>query len=288
MMYQSISQHKPTSLSLRKACEVVSVSSSGYFKNLKRKSLTSFIPKLLDKDVLRSFHIHKGYYGYRKISQSLLKEGSSCSVDQARRVLSQYGLKAKTAKTFRPRTTQAGTTPSQRIFKTTETILTDINQVWGSDITYLKAKEQKFLYLAIFMDFYSRKIVGWNLSHSLSKDLVVRAFNRSLETRSVGGGLLVHSDRGVQYTAGGFRDRLKDLGFIQSMSRKGNCYDNAYCESFFSLLKRELGNKVYSSLSEAREDIFEWIEGWYNTHRLHSSLGYKSPVEFENKMRITP
>ena len=111
--------------------------------------------------------------------------------------------------------------------------------------------------------------------------IVLRAFNRDVEKRSVTEGLIVHSDCGVQYTAGEFRERLKNLGFIQSMSRKGNCYDNAYCESCFSLLKRELGCKVYSNMNEAREEIFEWIEGWYNTHRLHSALGYRSPVEFE-------
>ena len=93
----------------------------------------------------------------------------------------------------------------------------------------------------------------------------------------------MHSDRGVQYTSGEFQKTLKDLGCVQSLSRRGNCYDNAHCESCFSLLKRELGHKIYKSLSEARRDIFEWIEGWYNTQRLHSALGYMSPVEFEKK-----
>ena len=113
----------------------------------------------------------------------------------------------------------------------------------------------------------------------------MRAFERALKTRSVTEGLVIHSDRGVQYFSKDFRDKLSALGFIQSMSRKGNCYDNSYCESWFSLLKRELGNKRYSSLSEAKADIFEWIEGWHNTHRRHSSLGYKSPVEFEKMLQ---
>ena len=106
------------------------------------------------------------------------------------------------------------------------------------------------------------------------------------EQKTKADGLIVHSDRGVQYTAKEFRDKLKELGFIQSFSRKGNCYDNSYYESCFSLLKRELGYKVYGSLEEARRDIFEWIEAWYNTQRLHSSLGYKSPVEFEKTMAL--
>ena len=104
--------------------------------------------------------------------------------------------------------------------------------------------------------------------------------------RSVSKGLIVHSDRGVQYTSKLFRDKLKELGFIQSMSRKGNCYDNAQCESCFSLLKRELGAKVYLSMKEAKSDVFEWIEAWYNTTRLHSSLGYKSPADFEKMLDL--
>ena len=126
--------------------------------------------------------------------------------------------------------------------------------------------------------------MGWDLSSSLSSVSVLTAFYRALKTRSVSRGLIVHSDRGVQYTSKAFRDKLKVLGFIQSMSRKGNCYDNALCESCFSLLKKELGDKTYPSMKEAKTDVFEWIEAWYNTKRLHSSLGYKSPVDFEKKL----
>ena len=122
------------------------------------------------------------------------------------------------------------------------------------------------------------------MSSSLSSLSVLTAFYKALRTRSVSKGLIVHSDRGVQYTSTIFRDKLKELGFVQSMSRKGNCYDNAQCESCFSLLKRELGAKSYLSMKEAKTDIFEWIEAWYNTKRLHSSLGYKSPVDFEKKL----
>ena len=125
--------------------------------------------------------------------------------------------------------------------------------------------------------------MGWDISSSLSAEVVLRAFYAAVKTRVMREGLIVHSDRGVQYTSGEFRKKLKELGFIQSLSRRGNCYDNAYCESCFSLLKRELGHKIYESLDEARRDLFEWIEGWYNTHRLHSALGYRSPVEFEKK-----
>ena len=239
-----------------------------------------------EREVVKAFDLHRGRYGYRKISHYLSrKKGFPCSPAQVRHILRKRGLKAGKAKPFKPITTQSGKgCPGVgRVFKTGESILTAVNQVWGSDITYLKAVEGNFLYLAVFLDFYSRKIVGWDLSHSLSSEVVLRAFYGALKTRSVRKGLIVHSDRGVQYTAGEFRKKLKDLGFIQSLSRRGNCYDNAHCESCFSLLKRELGHKVYGSMNEARRDVFEWIESWYNTHRLHSALGYRSPVEFEQK-----
>ena len=131
------------------------------------------------------------------------------------------------------------------------------------------------------MDVYSRKIVSWELSSCLSGEFVLKALVRGIKHRDVCGDLIIHSDRGVQYTALSFRHQVKRLGFIQSMSRKGNCWDNAYSESCFSLLKRELGYKRYVCMEEARGDVFEWIEGWYNPRRLHSALGYRSPVHFE-------
>lgn len=285
MIYQFITENKVKNLSLKKACRVLSVSSSSYFKNLKLKEQRAQSNTKKER-IVKAFNLHKGRYGYRKVSHYLTKNREfSCSPSQARHTLKEYGLKARKAKPFKPVTTQSGKScPAMgRVFRSAETVLTGVNQVWGSDITYLKAIGGSFLYLAIFLDFYSRKIVGWDVSHSLSSEVVLRAFYAALKRRTVREGLIVHSDRGVQYTSGEFRKKLKELGFVQSLSRRGNCYDNAYCESCFSLLKRELGHKVYRNRNEAREDIFEWIEGWYNTHRLHSALDYRSPVEFEKK-----
>ena len=285
MIYQFITENRGKNLSLKKACRVFSVSSSGYFKTMKctKQQVQN---KKREEEVVRAFKLHKGRYGYRKVSHYLTRRREfPCSLSQARHALKEYGLKARKAKSFKPTTTQSDKSCSAmgRVFKSGQTVLSSVNQVWGSDITYLKVIGGSFLYLAIFLDFYSRRIVGWEVSHSLSSGVVLRAFYGALKTRSVKEGLIVHSDRGVQYTAGEFRKQLKELGFVQSLSRRGNCYDHAYCESCFSLLKRELGHKVYVSLSEAREDVFEWIEGWYNTHRLHSALGYRSPMEFEKQ-----
>ena len=284
MIYQFITENKIKNLSLKKACQVLSVSPSGYFKNLKAQKQTQNNRK--EEKIVKAFELHKRRYGYRKIFHYLNRNSDFLySPAQVRHILKKRDLKARKARPFKPVTTQSGKSCPAigRVFKSGETVLTAVNQVWGSDITYLKVIEENFLYLAVFVDFYSRKIVGWDLSHSLSSEIVLRAFYGALKTRTVREGLIVHSDRGVQYTAGEFRKKLKELGFVQSLSRKGNCYDNAYCESCFSLLKRELGHKVYESLNEAREDIFEWIEGWYNPHRLHSALDYRSPVEFEKK-----
>ena len=288
MIFKYLLKNKPKRLSFKKACLFFNVSPSGLFKYRKAELSSN---KVTREKVASAFYAHKARYGYRKIAKVLsLQEGKPCSPAQARRLLNQMGLKARKPKTFKPpnKSSEFNYSIAQRVFKTKKTKILRLNQVWGSDITYLKAKGQKFFYLAIFMDFFSRRIVGWDLSHSLSSQLVLRAFEKAVKTRPVTQGLIVHSDRGVQYTAREFRENLEKSGFIQSMSRKGNCYDNAYCESWFSLLKKELKlkNKTYSSINEARLEVFEWIEAWYNTKRIHSALGYKSPANFE-KINLT-
>ena len=288
MIFKFILKYKPKALSFKEVCRFFKVSPSGFFKHRRAESPSN---KVTPEEVASAFYAHKARYGYRKIAKFLsLQEGRSCSPAQVRRLLSQLGLKARKPKKFKPlsKSEDFHYPIAQRVFKIEETQILQPNQVWGSDITYLRAKGQKFFYLAIFMDFYSRQIVGWDLSHSLSSELVLRAFEKALKTRSVTQGLIVHSDRGVQYSSKEFRQSLENLGFVQSMSRKGNCYDNAYCESWFSLLKRELKlkNKAYSSINEARLEVFQWIEAWYNTKRLHSSLDYKSPMNFE-KINLT-
>ena len=241
MIYQFITENRVKNLSLKEACRAFSVSPSGYFKNMKctKQQVQN---KQREEEVTRAFKLHKGRYGYRKISHYLTRKREfSCSPSQARYVFKEYDLKARKARPFKPITTQSDRICPTigRVFKSGQTVLTSVNQVWGSDITYLKVMGGSFLYLVVFLDFYSRKIVGWEVSSSLSVRFVLRAFYRSLRTRSVRRGLIIHSDRGCQYTAGEFRKKLRELGFIQSLSRRGNCYDNAYCESCFSLLKRE-------------------------------------------------
>lgn len=280
MIYSFIRKHKPETISFQRVCRELEVSPSGYFKHLKTEKKEGFH----EQRVLKAFELNKGFYGYRKLFHYLKDEKVvSVSLSKVRLILNKRGLRARTQSVFKVGTSQ--TYPkeriSERVFKTGETRVFRINQVWLSDITYLAVTGGSFVYLSVFLDAFSRKIVGWNVSSNLSSESVLTAFYRALRTRKTSKGLIIHSDRGVQYTAKPFRDKLKELGFIQSMSRKGNCYDNAQCESCFSLLKRELGIKVYPNMKEAKREIFEWIEAWYNTRRLHSALGYKSPVQFE-------
>jgi transposase InsO family protein len=154
------------------------------------------------------------------------------------------------------------------------------DRVWVSDITYIGTAEG-WLYLAIVLDLYSRRVVGWAMGEQMDAGLVEGAWQMALLNRQPPAGLLHHSDRGSQYTSEAYRDQLADLQCQVSMSRTGNCYDNAVMESFFATLKAECANTVFESKAEAGTAIFEFIEGWYNRQRLHSTLDYLSPVEFE-------
>ena len=157
------------------------------------------------------------------------------------------------------------------------------NKVWVSDITYLKVG-RKWHYLTVFMDLYSRIIVGWNLSHSLDRHSTIHAFTKALMRRRPGKGLLVHSDQGVQYASGDFRCLLRRNEYVQSMSRKGDCWDNAVAESFFHTLKTQLIYHVkFRNKQEAERSLFHYIEVYYNRRRRHSSVGYLSPADFEEK-----
>jgi transposase InsO family protein len=156
------------------------------------------------------------------------------------------------------------------------------NQVWGGDITYV-ATDEGWLFLAIFLDIFTRKVVGFSCDDHMETELILRALEMALGRQTVGDGeLIAHSDRGSQYASDGFTERLRLAGIIASMSRKGNCYDNAHVESFFHSLKTELVyRRNFKTREEAKRAIFEWIETWYNRQRRHSALGYMSPVEYE-------
>ena len=211
MIYQFITKNRVKNLSLKKTCRIFLVSPSGYFKSLKLKENSKQQKK---EKIIRAFKLHKGRYGYRKIYHYLSQNKEfAFSACQVRYTLKESGLKARKARLFKAISTQSDEScPAiERVFRIGETVPTAVNQVWGSDITYLKAAGGHFLYLAIFLDFYSRKVVGWDISSSLSAAVVLRAFYAAVKTRGVKEGLIVHSDRGVYIRR--IQEKVKRIGF---------------------------------------------------------------------------
>jgi transposase InsO family protein len=221
-------------------------------------------------------------YGAPRIQQELQAGGVRCARNTVAKLMRQAAIRSKTRRRFIVRTTDSRhghpIAPNRlnRRFQQPEP-----NRVWVADITYIPTGEG-WLYLAVVLDLYSRKVVGWATSDSLAADLCCRALRMAIEHRSPARGVLHHSDRGVQYACDEFQELLARHGVTPSMSRTGNCYDNAVMESFFSALKRELTHHhVYPTREAARQSLFEYLEVFYNRRRRHSSLGYVSPAEYE-------
>jgi transposase InsO family protein len=237
----------------------------------------------LDAEIREIYDHNKGRYGSPKITQELKDRGWRVSKNRVAKRMREMGLRSIIRRKFRV------TTDSKHNFPVSPNLLernftTDgPDKVWVSDITYL-ATRTGWLYLTVIIDLFSRLVVGWALSSSLSHEMVVTALKRAIKGRRPGAGLIFHSDRGVQYACTDFRKELGKHDFVQSMSRKGNCWDNAVAESFFGIMKTEL---VYHTRYEGHQDtlhsIFEYIEVFYNRERRHSTLGYLTPVEYENQ-----
>ena len=224
-------------------------------------------------------------YGSPRLCAALHQAGIRCGKNRIRRLMRQQRWKAVQKRRFRPRTTD-----SAHAFPVAENHLAQIpkptgpNQVWQSDITYIPI-HKGFVYLAVTLDACSRKVVGWELQDRMESSLVITALERARQQRQPAAGLLHHSDRGVQYASIAFRSLLQSLHMQASMSRPGNCYDNALAESFFATLKTEcLSESPPASPAHARLLIFDYIETFYNPKRLHSALGFQSPVDFEKQI----
>jgi len=265
-------------------CRVLEVSRSGYYRWLRRKpSWRAVDNEKLDAEIREIYDGSKGRYGSPKITQELQDRGRQVSKSCVARRMRQAGLRSKVRRKYRV------TTDSKHHFPVAPNLLernfttTASDKTWVSDITYL-ATRTGWLYLTVIIDLFSRLVVGWALSSSLSHDMVVTALKRAIRRRRPGKGLVFHSDRGVQYACNDFREELDKYGFIQSMSRKGDCWDNAVAESFFGIMKTEL---VYHERYEGHQDtlhsIFEYIEVFYNRQRRHSTLGYLCPAEYEKQ-----
>lgn len=265
-------------------CNVLNVSRSGYHKWLKRKLSARMLENQRILTIIRYYYNNsKGTYGLPRIYAAIRKEGYRVNKKRIARLMRENNIRAKTKKRFKLTTTHnTKAEASDNILKGNFCASAE-NKIWTGDITYIWTK-QGWLYLAVVMDIYSRKIVGWSIHNRLSTELVIRALIMAIINRNPGKGIIFHSDKGSQYTSNSFRQLLKLYGIVQSMSSTGNCYDNAITESFFHTLKTELIYwESYQTREEAKRSIFEYIEIYYNRKRLHSSLEYLSPVEFEMK-----
>ena len=202
--------------------------------------------------------------------------------------MTEEGLKAIQPKAFNPKTTDSkGVNAAPNLLAQIKFEECASGKIIIGDITYIRLRGGKFCYLAMWQDKVTRRIIGWSLSLEMTAELVILALQKAVRKDLIKAGAIVHSDRGSQYASNGFRLLLQQSGFRQSMSGKGNCYDNAQAESFFSRFKAELiEGGVFEDLEQARSEIFSYIEGYYNRVRLHSSLGYKSPIEFEMELQI--
>ena len=284
MRYQWIRQHRDV-FPVAAMCRVLKVSDSGYYGWVKRKPSPRAIRiEKIREDVRATFEQSGGVYGSRKIVEALEKHDqleSACrhTVTQAMR---QLGLRSCVAKAFKPTTTQADPTKTPAPNVLDQNFQANgPNQKWVTDITYLPT-EAGWVYLAVVLDLFSRKIVGWAIGTSLATGLVAQALRQAIESRQPGPGLIHHSDRGSQYTSDRYQSILRGLKVTVSMSRKGCCYDNAVCERFFWSLKHEwTHHRSYAGLTDTRRSVFQYIELFYNRTRLHQALGYISPQAFE-------
>ncbi len=282
--YQFIQRHNQFPVAT--LCRVLRVSRSGYYawRDRPESGRAQANDALLSK--IQVIHRQsRGTYGSPRVWRALQASGERCGRHRVARLMKVHRIKAK-----RPGK-RTRTTDSRHEWPVAENRLArqfqieTINRVWLGDITYVPTDEG-WLYLAAVMDLASRKIIGWSMGASLERVLVLDACQMALKARHPGTGLLHHSDRGVQYASGDYQQMLSVYGITPSMSRKGDCWDNAPMESFFATLKTELiHHRHFTTRSQARREIFEYIEGFYNRQRLHSALGYVSPAQFEAQAR---
>ena len=266
-------------------CEVVNVDRSSYYRALQRDEQTDHeSPDAAS--VAKVFWRHSRRYGARRIEAELKAEGMVIGRHRIRKLMREQGLRAIQPRSFVPRTTDSRHTLGycENLLLALAMPPRKLNEVLVGDITYLPLHGGGFCYLATWTDLFSRLVVGWEVHETMTEELIITAFEKALRRRTRMAGAIVHSDRGGQYASSKFRQMLKGAGCRQSMSRAGESYDNAYAESLFSRYKAELlEGGAFSDVAEARLETFNYIEGYYNRIRRHSSLGYLSPEEYERK-----
>jgi len=281
MKYWFMDQYRSTH-GVQRMCRVIGASRSGYYGwKMQPQSKRQKENEKILMEIKESHKNSHRVYGSPRITEDLQAKGTKCSKNRVARLMKVHGIIAKAKKKFKATTNSKHNLPVADNLLNQDFVAEKPNTVWVSDITYIWTLEG-WLYLAVILDLYSRQVVGWAMSDRLTANFVIKALHQAIGRRNPVRGCILHSDRGIQYASADFRDVLNSYGFIQSMSRKGNCYDNAVAESFFHTLKTEhVYDYRYETRAEAIQSIFEYIEIFYNRQRRHSAIGYRSPVSYE-------
>lgn len=286
MRYRVIQEHDRR-YPIRLMCRALAVSPAGYYAWRSRPESARTIQTRILLSAIRVLHEEsRETYGSPRIWRALREQGHQVGEHRVARLMRQANLQAKTVSKWRVTTDSAHRLPVAANHLNRQCTVAAPNQVWAGDLTYIWTREG-WLYLAILLDLYSRAVVGWAMGARLTEELTQHALQMALHRRQPKPGLLHHSDRGSQYAANAYQQRLRAAGISGSMSRRGNCWDNACVESFFGTLKRELiHHRQYHTREEAKQEIFEYLEVFYNRQRRHSTLGYRSPAEFEARAAV--
>jgi putative transposase len=281
MRYQAMRDHEAR-FPVRVMCRALAVSPAGYYAWAARPESRRTAANRRLMILIRVIHAEsRRTYGSPRVHATLQAQGQRVGEHRVARLMRMGASRAKTVKTWRATTDSAHLYPVVPNTLNRQFAVANPNEVWAGDITYVWTAEG-WLYLAVVLDLYSRRVIAWAMGSRLTQELATAALTMAVEHRRPATGVLHHTDRGSQYAATLYRELLAGHGLTASMSRRGNCWDNAVVESFFHTLKTELVyHRRYITREEARQDIFEWIEVFYNRTRRHSTLGYRSPVEFE-------
>jgi putative transposase len=267
---------------LRFVCFILMVSTSGYYRWRNRPPSAGYRRLIvLRQAVHQTYSASRKTYGSPRVHAVLKAQGVPCCVNTVAKIMRQEGLSARVRRKYKATTDSSHSLPVAENLLARDFVRQRPNEAWVSDITYIPT-EEGWLYLATTLDLYSRRIVGWSMRERMTSDLVIDALHMAIAQRHPPAGLMHHSDRGSQYASAAFQEMLAAHKIVCSMSRRGEVYDNAVMESFYGTLKGELVSSArYATREEARQAIFEWIEVFYNRQRLHSSLGYRSPADYE-------
>jgi putative transposase len=268
-------------------CNLLDIKRGSYYAWIKRpEAERKKEDSILTIEIKRIHKESDGTYGFRRVTAQLKKEGIACGKNRVSRLMNENKIFSKLKRKYK------ATTYSEHNFNVAPNLLkqdfavNEPNKVYVGDITYI-GTDEGWLYLATVVDLFNREVVGWSMDITMTRKLVMDAFNAAVDKENPKEGLIFHSDRGVQYASYDYQDLLKNNGFIQSMSAKGCCYDNACAESFFSSLKKDkLYGRKFKTRAEARTAVVEYIELFYNPRRLHSTLQYKSPKEYKRDYYI--